>query len=697
MTFRYKTGRHKTGRHKTARHKAGFLAALCAFALIGASTAEVRADARADARAALRRGTAALGKGDARVARVELMNAIKADPRLVAARVAQARALLMLGDGRGAQAELERALTLGAPVGPMRHLLAHSALLRGDAGAALEEARAADADPREAAFLARLEGQALQRLGRHEEAAAIFDHAAALAPEDAGVRADIARLRLATGDMAGALRATDKALELAPESAETLLLRALMEREQYGPEAAGRWFEAAIAANPAHVPALVEYAATLADLGRAGRALALTRRALALAPANPRAYYIQAVIAARAGYHDLARSLLARTKGALDGQAGMRLLRGVLHLQAGNATLAVGELEPLLDGQPLNIRARLLLARAYHEDGQHREAERTLFPLVERADAGGYALTLAARIHEAMGERAVADGFLQRAAALSVGASRVYRGAGSPAAAAVATADADPGAAAPNLRYIRALLESGQTDAAVARARGLVAANPGAPAAHMALGDCLTAAGRFVEGAAAYERAANMRFDENIALRLVDAWRRAGEPGRAQRVLTLFLSQNPMNVEAQRLAASFLLADGRHARALALLSSLRERLGNEDALLMADMARALVGLGRAEAALPYAAHGYRLQPAGAAMADIFGWALFRAGTNRAQARELLEKAHALAPAEPLVQFHLGRVHAAAGETAKARALLRAAAGAEGFPLRREAETALGAL
>lgn len=680
----------------TSRLKIGLLTALCTVVLLGAAVVEVRADARADARAALNRGLTALGRDDPRTARVELMNAIRTDPRLAAARVAQARVLLMLGDGRGAAAELERAIALGNQAGPLRHLLARAALLRGDAETALSEARAADADSREAPLLARLEGQAQQHLGHYDAAAAAFRRALDMAPNDPAVRADIARLHFATGDIAAALRSSDAALGLAPKDADALLLRAVLARDQYGPEAAGPWFDAALTAKPDHVSALIEYAATQADIGRAGQALALTRRALVLSPGSPRAFYIQAVIAARAGYYDLSRSLLTRTKGVLDGQAGVRLLRGVLHLHAGNATLAVGELEHLLDAQPLNIRARLLLARALFEDGQYPKAERVLVPLVERSDADSYVLTLAARINEEMGRRAVANGFLERAAALSIGPSSVYLGAGNPVATATA-ADADAAAMAPNLRHIRALLEAGQGDAAITRARMLVAANPGTPAAYVALGDCLAAADRFSEAATAYEQAGNMRFDEAVALRLVDTWRRIGDTAKAQQVLDLFLAQNPMNVEGQRLAASFLLASGQYGRALALLSSMRERLGNGDALLMTDTARAYAGLNRAEAALPYAAHAWRLQPASAVAADILGWTLFQADAKDRRALELLEKAQMLAPGEPLVKLHLGQVYAAWGDKANARIALQAAARSSGFARRDEAEAALKAL
>ena len=94
-----------------------FLFAVMALMLLGlAGLWQWRAHER-DGSAALARGLAALDKGDARTARVELMNAIKGNARSVVARVAQARALVELGDGAGAQAEIDRARAMGAPAG----------------------------------------------------------------------------------------------------------------------------------------------------------------------------------------------------------------------------------------------------------------------------------------------------------------------------------------------------------------------------------------------------------------------------------------------------------------------------------------------------------------------------------------------------------------------------------------------------
>lgn len=623
----------------------------------------VQAGPGEDARAGLARARAAIQQDDPRTARVELMNAIKADPTLAEARILQARVLLMLGNGRGAQDELDRAGQLGAPLGPMRHLRAHAALLNGDPEAAIREASAPDADAKELLFRTRFEAQAYQALGRFAEAAQAFDRALALAPQDSALWADIARYRIATGDMAAALAASDRAISLAPKSVDALTLKAVLARDQYGLTESTRWFDAALKRNPDYVPALTEYAATLADMGRASQAVALTRRALSNAPGLPRAYFIQALIAARAGNYTLARSLLARTHGALDGQAATRLLRGVLHMEGGNATLAIAELKPLLAAQPLNIRARLLLARAYAADAQYQDAEVTLFPLVERADAGTYALSLAAHIHTALGNADVGVRFSARAAAMTPGPSLVYRGAGTLGETAPA-ANANPKAAAPNLRYIRALLEAGQGSAALARARALQAANPGAPAAAIVLGDTLIAAGKPADAGQAYAAAGNLRFDEDTALRLADAWRRAGRRERAEYALRLLLWQNPESVAGQRLAATYWLAAGQHERALWVLEGLRERLGTRDALLMANLAHAYIGAGDARAALPYAVHAYRLLPASAVTSDALGWALFNAAPGDKRAIELLEKAESLAPAEPLVKRHLAEARAA---------------------------------
>src|SRR3546814_16907961 len=91
------------------------------------------------------------------------------------------------------------------------------------------------------------------------------------------------------------------------------------------------WFRKALAIDRNNVPALGEYAATLGEIGRTRQMLALTRKMIALDPGNPRAFFRQAAMAARARNYDLARKLLQRTGGSMDGVPAVMLLTGVLH------------------------------------------------------------------------------------------------------------------------------------------------------------------------------------------------------------------------------------------------------------------------------------------------------------------------------------------------------------------------------
>src|SRR3546814_6245642 len=92
--------------------------------------------------------------------------------------------------------------------------------------------------------------------------------------------------------------------------------------------------------------------------------LAVTRRAIAADPADPRAYYLQAVLAARAGRFDLARVLLQKTGGTLNGMPAVLLLGGMLDYHDRAYEQAIGQWRELADLQPYNLTARRLLGAA---------------------------------------------------------------------------------------------------------------------------------------------------------------------------------------------------------------------------------------------------------------------------------------------------------------------------------------------
>jgi len=589
-----------------------------------------------------RKGMAALQAGELRLARIDFLNAVKAAPGSPTVRLALARTCLRLGDGAAAGAEIDRARQLGAPIGDTRHLMAHALLLQGEYDRAVEEAR--QAPVRFAAYGARIRGLALDASGDEAGAGAAFAAALAADPRDSLVWTDVARFRRGTGDLAGAIAAADRAVALDPANAEAVGLRGELTRSQYGLAAALPWFDKALDVEPDNVVVRLERAATLLEIGRTRDMLADTRQVLSAEPANPRAWFLDALLAARAGKFDLARDLYRRTGGAFDDSPAGMLLAGSVELETGHADLAADRLARLVSIQPDNVKARRLLAAAQWRRGDARAVIDALRPLVDRPDADAYSLRLMADACAGVGDPRAAAAYRARAALpqhrneAGLLANRVDD---DTLTVLRREAEARPDAPA-QVALIRALLGRGLTAEAVERARRLEQANPGAPEAHVLAGDAFGLAGDTRGAAEAYRRAANIAFSEPVALRLVEALRRGGDTAGAGQVLTLFLAQNPQSVPGQLLAADSLLQAHEWDEAIALLERLRARLGDRDSTLLNNLAWAYAAQGDYGRALPLAGKAWTLDPRNPATADTYGWLLFKSGRDRVRGLALLQ-------------------------------------------------------
>ena len=605
------------------------------------------------------RGVAALDKGQHKVARIEFLNAIKADPGNGAIRLMQARTYLKLGDGVAAEAEVRRALQSGVKPEDAHHLLAHASLLQGQNARAAEQA--ALAPLRYAGHAARVRAYALLRQGEIEAAEQEFERGREAAPRDAELWHDIATYRRAAGDLAGALQAADKAVQFKPNYIEAITLRGELTRGQYGLAAAIPWFDRAIEIDSTNVTARLERAATLGDLGRMSEMLSETRKVLALSERNPMAFYLQAMLAARAREFGLARSLYARTRGALARQPAAMLLAGVLDYQAGNMEQATKRLGELVAMQPENRKARRLLAAAHWRRGDADATIAALLPLVERPDADNYSLALAGRAFAKKGDGATASFYLSRAAqpAGRSATALISHPVGPDELAQLRErADTSRNNAQPQVLLIGALLSSGLGDEALERARRLQARNPGAPDAHVLVGDALGIRGDFAGAANEYRKAANIAFTEPVAMRMIEALRRSGQAPAAASVLQLFLDQNPRNVSAMLLAATGFMEARDYPQAIRLYEALRQRLGDRDAAMLNNLAWAYSERGEYDRAIPLARKAWALDKSNPATTDTLGWILFKSGTDKAGGLALLERAARGAPTDTEIQRHL---------------------------------------
>jgi cellulose synthase operon protein C len=447
-----------------------------------------------------------------------------------------------------------------------------------------------------------------------------FDRALAITPRDAAMWIEIARLRYAGGEHMLALDAGEYALKLDPGEVRALEFKGQVMRDREGLAAGLPWFERALRRAPRDLSVLGEYAATLGDLGQAKKMLAVTRQMLAIAPGNPRAFFLQAVLAARAGKIELSRSLYARTKDEFAETPAGLLLEGLLQMGSGNYGLAADVLGKLVRAQPANARAALLLARANALAGENGLVIHDMAAAAGRPEASPYLLTLVARAHEANGRRDLAAPLLDRAALAR--RPEVY----------------------PTSSEVGGLLAAGQAAAARALADKSLAAHPGSAFDQMIAGDVRLAVG---DGAGAfdhYRHAAYVRMSESLMLRMVAALLRTGQGDVAAATLDGFRAANPNGRMAARIAAGEAARASDWTRARRLIEPFAAV--SQDPALLADLALAQLRLGDPQVAEATARRAYALQRSNSAAAAAWGLSLDTVG-QRSRAQALLAKSRAL--------------------------------------------------
>ena len=630
------------------KFNSGYRQIVCAVLLAGAASASLGYQPNSDAKSAYDRAMAFRASLDYRAARVELMNATADDSRWAQAFVAQAEVALELFDPVAARAALDKATSLGVPETETGHLLGHAHWLLGDLDIARDLLNSKSIAAKNRPYADRILSRVNIDMGDTIAAEQTLNSALKLSPNDSKLWTEIARFRLVIANQGGAIDAADYALKLDPSNLRALELRGRLVRSQFGVVAALPWFERALQVSPNDVPVLEEYGATLGEAGRYADMLAQARKIISLDSNNARAFYMQAVIAARAGNYDLARRLIPRLGGNFGELPGPILLSAIVEYEAGNWNIAVDHFERLVEMQPSNTKLRTLLARAMHKAGAHRDAWDAIAPIVDRPDADSYTVMLGARILEALGERTQAAGRLDRAVYPSFVTSKP-----------LAERQSLPGAASEAARYprnanavipyIRLLLANNDTATARAQANQLLDGNAGVVAAQLVSGDVEMAAGNAAGAIAAYERARKIAFTSPTMLRLVAAYRSAGNNAAASKTISEFLDFNPDSLAGQRLWAFDLLDRGQWADAINWLQRARVRLGYNDAILNANIARAYAGAKKWDDAVREAKLAYRVHPANVMTTQVYGQVLLASGKDKKGAYNLLSKANKLAP------------------------------------------------
>jgi Tfp pilus assembly protein PilF len=400
------------------------------------------------------------------------------------------------------------------------------------------------------------------RDGNLAEAGRLLDEARALEPENPGLWVDIARLRFRGGQNLAAIEAADYALQLDPQYAPALLMRAQLVRDANGLAEALPWYEAAAIADPRNAEVVADYAATLGDLGRYRDMLSVVYELAEFAPGYPAVHYLQAVLAARAEDPVLASNLLDRSGLNDAGVPAAMMLDAIIDLQQSNYDTAAQTLDRLAQRQPGNVRVRELLARALWLGGRDRALVDRFEARAESDGASPYLVMMVGRSLERMGDRARAAVFIERA--------RAQRGDGW--FVLDSAAERDGGLPAATLE-LRNFVSAGNAGSAQALGDDLLRQFPGSSDMHALAGDAALARGDARRALELYEVAARVRRPWPLTRKIIAAYRAYDDHDAADALLARHIAGDPHNTSALLSLAQRSAADEDWLRVVVLLDT----------------------------------------------------------------------------------------------------------------------------
>lgn len=612
-------------------------------------------------------------------AKARLQEALKWAPDLLPAQLLAGAVELALGNRQMAIDHLGKVLARVPDHAYARKLLAAAKASTGQ----LDEAQRLIAGLVEDDLLtAALKGDIALRKGDYAAARQHLEKAVALTPDNPALLVELARSRMASGDSAGAVEALNRAAELDTATGRPDVLLVLT-----------------------HLRA-----------GQNTEAMAAAERLVKERPRHPMGYYLvgEVRLAARdyAGARKAYGEALKQDPTYLP--AATALAR--LDLQANDPKAARGRFEAILAKDPKNSRALIALAglaaaqndeKAYLDDLarakqanpkdpaayellaaywlQRRDPAKALLEAKAGLDASGQP-----RLYEAMGAAQLMQ--KDRDAALATYQQWVKAAPDNPMAyfrlAQVQRLRGEGQAALQSLDRALAirpdatevlavkavtLAEIGRAEDGLRLARSLQEKAPKSPLGFMAEGDILAYGKKQAAAAAeAYAKAARLGNSGPLAATAFRAWVAAGQPQQADAFLRQWLVERPNDAVTRHTLADGLLKRGNLREALGHYERLYK--ANPKDLIAANNLAWIYGELKDPRALPLAEAAYALAPKHASTLDTLGWILVNQGQVQ-RARDLLERAHQLAPDSPEIQWHLAVAFSKAGDRQRALAQL----------------------
>ena len=464
-------------------------------------------------------------KKDIAGAIIQLKNALQVNKAMLPVQALLGKALLANSDPVGAEVAFNEALRLGVSKAEVIVPLAEALLAQGKHNQLVESQQfEASSLPREIQQrLLLIKAQAWGDLGQSARALQALDEARRLTPQAAEVWLAEVPQRIRTRQFKEANAALEQAAKLGDQGSLFFFQRASLLHVQAKLTDALAAYDKVLQLTPDHTEAAVARLGILLDLNRDKDAQRDLQMLLTRVPDEPRAIYVQALLAERANDMVAARKALTQITALMDPvplefiryRPQFLLLSGMSHFGLGNMIKAKPYLEAALRVQGPSPIAKVL-ARVYLEDKAPDKAVEVLESYLRTAPGDGGALTLLASIQTAQGRHAKATNLMREALASKdnpafrtvLGLSLLRGGKTDEAVQSLEQAyKKDPGQAYAGSALVTLYLRGGQVAKAVTAADSLARRFPKNASVLVLQGTALTQAGDRKQARRAFEAA----------------------------------------------------------------------------------------------------------------------------------------------------------------------------------------------
>jgi len=525
------------------------------------------------------------GKGDINGAIVQLKNARQLDKNMLPVQVLLGKALMQVGDPVGAEVAFTDALRLGVNRAEVVIPLTQAYLAQGKQTLLLEQAQFNPAgltnDLKQKLLV--LRASAASDLGDTIGALRAIDEARALDAKTIEVWLAEVPIRIRMQQFDAATTVVEQALTLDPNSPEAWYQKGAILHVRGDLKGALAAYDRALRTDPRHIEARVARAGLYIDLLQPTEAATDVAELQRLAPQEPRAAYVKALLAERDNKPTAMRDALKEVTSLIDPvplnfiryRPQLLMLNGLAHFGLNEREAAKSYLEALEKSQGSGTAAAKLLAQIYVSESNVARAITLLEDYLKAHPTDAQATALLASAHMAQGRYNKATTLMQETLRTqdtpelrtTLGLSLIGSGQAGDALGQLETAfRKDPKQSQAGSALIGLYLRDGQPGKAVLVAEALVKQQPSNPGFLNLLGMAQAAAGNATAARSAFERA--IKLDDTLT------------PAKLN-LARLDISAQAYDAAAQRLGA-ILTTDERNTDALFELAALALQRGQID-------------------------------------------------------------------------------------------------------------------